>query len=335
MKLYNRILSTLLAVVLLVGGMVVGVSAEASATTGNQSSDKVIESKYVGTLYKTPEEKLASMKLMMTKDGYELYIDSVSGEVATREVATGNILFSNPYDVGSSIGSAATKKQILSQIIIQYVDNGTTKYLYSFEEAAMRQQINVLNIKNGVRVEYSIGREETRKLVPRWISDKSFQKFIKGPMDKAFQNGDIQEFYYKKFLLMYQEKNLEKTKGKKAKAALLKMYPVCETMNIWVIQSDLFDVELNWCEAYVKTYCTDYTFEQMDADHAETGYVAPDERYPLFKMALEYSLDKNGLRVTLPCNGLRYDMTNYTLENISILPYMGAGNSRRPYRAEC
>ncbi|MBQ7346730.1 MAG: hypothetical protein IJW55_02135 [Clostridia bacterium] len=331
MKLHNRILSTLLAVILLLGSMVIGVSAAETTTDTSKdekNADEVIQSTYVGTVYRTPEDKLESMKLMLTRDGFELYVDAVSGEVATREIATNNILFSNPYDVASSTGSDSTKKQILSQLVVQYVDNGTTKYLYSFEEAAMRQQITVLNIKNGVRVEYTIGREESRKLVPRWISDTSFVKYIQTPLKEAVEKGEIQEFFYNKFMTYYKDQRLADKTSKKAKEQLLQAYPICEEMDIWVFATDASSVEINWCEAYIKAYCEDYTFEQMDADHDETGYEATDEQYPLFKMALEYSLDASGLNVTLPCNGLRYDMSTYTLENISILPYMGAGNSK-------
>ena len=41
--------------------------------------------------------------------------------------------------------------------------------MYSYEEASLRNQIVVKDIKNGVRVEYSMGREDVRRLVPRMI----------------------------------------------------------------------------------------------------------------------------------------------------------------------
>ena len=331
MKLYNRILSTLLAVMMLLGAFSIGIAAEEATEeekAADIASDKVIESTYVSTVYNTPEEKLDTMDLMLSRDNYELYVDSVSGEVATKDTITGQILFSNPYDVVSSQGSDSTKKQILSQIVVQYIDNGTTKYLYSFEEAAMRQQINVLNIKNGIRVEYTIGREESRKLVPRWISDESFVKYIQTPLKAAVEKEELDEFYYKKFMTYYKDQRLADKKSKKAKEQLLLAYPICEEMDIWVFATDASSVEINWCEERIKAFCEDYTFEQMDADHEETGYEAKDEKYPLFKMALEYSLDANGLNVVLPANGLRYDMSTYTLEYVSILPYMGAGNSQ-------
>ena len=332
MKLYNRILSILLAVMMLLGAFSIGIAADEAAEEKNKAndvaSDKEIESTYVNKVYNTPEEKLDTMDLMLSRDNYELYVDSVSGEVATKDTITGQILFSNPYDVVSSQGSDDTKKKILSQIVVKYTDNGASKELYSFEEAAMRQQINVLNIKNGIRVEYTIGREESRKLVPRWISDESFVKYIQTPLQKAVEKEELDEHYYETFMTYYSPQRLSDKKSKKAKEKLLLAFPICEKMDIWVFEPDATSYQINWCEAYIKTFCEDYTFEQMDADHEETGYVAEDVNYPLFKMALEYSLDANGLNVVLPANGLRYDMSTYTLEYISILPYMGAGNSQ-------
>ena len=337
MKLYNRILSTILAVILTLGSFaifgVVGVSAE-EASSGAIATDEKIHGLYVNTVHKTPQAKLDTMTKSLSRGDYELYVDAVSGEVAMKNTVTGDILFSNPYDIASSKGSndlaTGTKNEILSQLVIQYIDNGTTKYLYSFTDAAMREQIKVLNIKNGVRVEYTIGREESRKLVPRQISETNFNKFIKDPLTVAVEKEEFIEFYYKKFMTYFSYQSLAEKSSNKAKEMLLNNYPICAEMNIYTLVTDISATELNWVESYIKTYCQDYTFEQMDADHEETGYVAKDEKFPLFKMALEYYLDDSGLNVVLPCNGLRYDMAAYTLENFSILPFMGAGNSKNP-----
>ncbi len=333
MKLHNRILSTLLAVIMLLGSFgIVTVQAAEDEEANIIDTAEEIESTYVKTVYNTPEERLngGNMKMMLERNGYQLYVDSISGEVATVDVATGKILFSNPYDVASSVGSALTKKQLLSQLVVQYWDNGIKAELYSFEEAAMRQQITVLNVKNGVRVEYTIGREESRKLVPRRISEENYQKFIYEPLKAACDNGDFDVFYLTKFNTYFEERALSKQKSERARAELLKNFPICEKMDIRTWAEDASPKELNWCETYIKSYCEDYSFEQMDADHEETGYIPEDEQFPVFKMALEYTLDENGLQVRLPCNGLRYDMATYTLENISVLPFMGAGNSENP-----
>ena len=320
MKRIIKLLSVLLAVVLLLPA----IPLAASAADANR--DVEIQNLYLKTTYNTPEEKVASMTLMLEEKGYRLYVDEISGEVACVEIATGAILLSNPYDVATGGGSDATKKEILSQVIIQYTENGGTKYLYSFEEAAMREQIAVKRIKGGVRLEYIIGREESRKLVPRWITDENFQKFIIEPMEASVADGSMTAQAYRKFMTYYTKQDVNAKTSQRAKDQLLRLYPICAEKVIWTFEPNASTVELNWIESQIKAYCTEYTFEQMDADHEETGYKATDDRFPVFKLALEYSLTDHGMTVRLPCNGLRYDMTAYTLESISILPYLGAGN---------
>ena len=165
MNFYKRIFSTLLAVIMLLGALS-GLSINVGAASKDEvvSVEDRIKNSYIGQSYNTPEEKLASMTMMLERDGHQLWVDHISGEVAVKELATGNIMFSNPWDVNGSEmdvynesyntskvsnknGSASTRMQILSQLVVQYVDNGTTKYLYSFEEAALREQISIVNIK--------------------------------------------------------------------------------------------------------------------------------------------------------------------------------------------
>lgn len=370
MKIQTRILSTFLAVVLMLGSIAIFTTVTATA---DEMSESDISKIYMQTdVYKTPEEKLASMTMMLEGYGYRLYVDykhagtisasknavayATSGEIALVETATIgtdhlNVLFSNPYDVASSkgsamfkpngsttAGSAGTKEQsVMSQIIVQYQDNGTTKYLYSFLDAAMRNQITVSKIKSGVRVEYTIGREEFRKLVPRWLPETSFQELIMTPLKAAGERGELgtaaeAEFYIGKVEAFFQLKDPSQMKTQAEIDACIKTYtctdPSGENIPIRVFSTDASSVEINMVENYIKKYCPDYTFEQMDEDHEITHYEATDEEYPAFKMAIEYSLNENGLQVRVPINGLQYNMASYTLENISILPYMGAGNTK-------
>ena len=96
-----RIIATLLAVLTLFGVMPIAVAA------ADDDAATAVARKYLQTnVFKTPEEKLASMELMLKNEKYELYVDSQSGEVALHEPGTNNTLFSNPYDVASSKGSS-------------------------------------------------------------------------------------------------------------------------------------------------------------------------------------------------------------------------------------
>lgn len=374
MKIQSRILSTFLAVVLMLGSVAfVGTLAVSAA---GELSDVEISRIYMQTdVYKTPEEKLASMTKMLENDRYQLYVDQhvadvyengkktgtttvTSGEVALVETATlgtdhVNVLFSNPYDVASSKGSAmfkadgstsgkaGTKETLLmSQVIVQYKEtkDNASKSLYSFQDSAMLNQIKVTQIKNGVRVEYSIGQEAFRKLVPRQLSEENYQNLIHKPLLDAVERGELGEtkddglFYVNKVDTYYQEKNPAKMKTQAEKENCIKKYPCTDpagqNLPIRVFSTDASNVEKQMVEDYIRKYCPDYSFEQMDADHEETGYVAEEEEYPSFKLALEYSLNDRGLSVRVPINGLQYNMASYMLENLSILPYMGAGNTK-------
>ncbi len=349
MNFKTRIIATLLAVLMLVSAMVIVVGAADEEDFGTTLAKKYLQT----NVYKTPEEKLASMELMLKNGKYELYVDSESGEVALHEPGTNNTLFSNPYDVASSKGSSmfttgstnvGTKEQLLlSQVIVNYLDNGAPKSLYSFSDAAMRGQINVSKIKSGVRVEYTIGRGEYRKLVPRQIPKESFEENISKPLLAAIEKGalggvepgktaDDNTFYgrIKSFYKLYDPSAPGTPQS--FKDMMMSKYPYLKESDnnaLYVLDSTASSRMINELEDYIKEYCSDtYSFEQMDIDHETTGYEAEDEESPVFKLALEYNLDDTGLSVRVPCNGLQYNTASYTLENISILPYMGAGNTK-------
>ncbi len=87
---------------------------------------------YLTKEFATAEDKLATMKMKIEKDGFQLWIDELTGEVATVNVASGQILFSNPYDIGATYPagtgpSDSTRKKMLSHVMVKYTDNDTEK----------------------------------------------------------------------------------------------------------------------------------------------------------------------------------------------------------------
>lgn len=348
MKLKTRVLSAFLAILFFLSAISVCVVFETSAANAAE-----IQQKYVRTKkYTSPQNKLEDMELILTKYGYRLYANEETGEIAIEEVANPkNVLFTNPYDVASSSASDGAntngnstyiKEQLLSQVIVSYSETSKdqTKELYSFAEAAMRSQIELSRIRNGARMEYVIGLEETRKLVPRWIPKESFESNIIAPIREAaagLEEGSTAQRQVlrvvEKFFAYYQEHGLELELTEATRASLVQTYPILEdpTVRIYVLDTNVSPKELSDLEGWIKDYCMDtYSFEQMDADHEATGYEAKDEEYPVFKLALEYTLTEKGLSVRMSCNGLQYNMASYHLENIYINPYMGAGNTDYP-----
>ena len=330
MKNMKRFISCLLTLAMLVGTIasfaVIDVSAAAVAL---KTTDKDDELGYTisqsGNTFKNPQEKLATMKLMLEKDGYQLWVHESTGEVATVKLSTGEILFSNPYNVSDSTAKVTIKAQILSQIFVRYTDNDTEKTFYSYTEAACRKQIKIKNIKNGVRIEYTMGREETRMLVPRMIRKDRFEEQILDVMLAAV--GGTETFEYKQFKAYFVLKDVSALTSDRQKTELEAAFPITKKMAVYVFDPTASQNEIARAEEKIKTYCPLYTYEQLDYDHEITEYTGSDRAPANFKMALEYSLDQYGMSVRLPANGIRFNAAEYSLTYISILPYMGAGKN--------
>lgn len=330
MKFTKKFISLLLAVLMLCGTLtcfsfltVSAAESESSTETGTGVDE--VKTDYLNQVFATPEEKLATMKLMTTKGNYQLYADQNSGEVAVKDLTSGQILFTNPYDIGATTAVESVKMELMSQIIVRYTENGRPKEYFSYEYAAARDQIKVKNIKNGIRVEYTIGREEARRLVPRMIEQSRFETLIRAPLLEYYDNNE-ENFYFKQFMSYYQLKGLEFCSSDRLKDDLLSVYPVVSDMNIYVFDPTATTVELEKREEDIKTACPNYSYEEMDVDHQMTEYESEDENPPLFKLALEYTLGEDGFSVRLPANGIRFNESKFQLESICVLPYMGAGN---------
>ncbi len=313
----------------------------------------------------TPEDKIKTMDYRYGNDKFQLYVDAYSGEIAVKNRKTGELLFSNPYNIGDSTASDAstqkgegTKNELLSQIIVSFTNikdkDAAVQTYNSYYWAACRDQISVKSIKNGIRVEYSLGREVSESVVPQAILQTSAETKIFNIIEEAIEwdtvaidpySGDPvfdenspfyrEQFEYTKLRSFYELQDPNK--------AVLSQ----STLDFWAeLGVDLYETpiyrlmidnpaenesQIRRLEAFIKRYCPDYTVDEKNADYADLGGFEEEKiEAALFRMALEYTLDDNGLVATLPANGIRFDETKYRLNDIQVLPYMGAGMNPNP-----
>jgi len=343
-----KLLTLLLAIIMALGCvpfMTMTVTATAAATSEDDEAKKEEEriKLFLTTVYKNVDEKLATFggeivqvnkgtakspkwvnqrvpdgKPILVKDGYELYYQYDTGEIAVKDQKTGQILFSNPYDVGAETSAESQKIRLLSQLIIEYLDADKKLYFESFKAAALYRQIKMKTIKGGIRVEYTIGKEEKRKLVPRMIERSSFENNILSHITNQRELDKMNAYY-----------TLKDAKAddltERARKELQVTYPMTKDYAIYVFDPNASERELTQIEGYIKMNAPEYTFEKMDEDHALLGYEPKDKAPPLFKMALEYYIDEDGLYMRLPANGIRFDESTYRLSYINVLPFMGCG----------
>jgi len=315
----KRIVSAFLTTVMFLGSLVVPAQA---AYADKVDEDGVPLIDYLNTNYETAEDKLADMIMVKEQNGYQLWYEEFTGEICLVDLSTGQKLFSNPFDIASGYQtiSDAVKQQLLSQIIITYLENDVQKTMNSYYEAALRNQITKKNIKNGIRVEYIMGEEQTIRLVPRMIKRERFDELILGQIDYDWHKNKLSSFYTLK------DKD-DETLTERGVLEMVAKFPITNEMAVYVCDPDIKARELRELENIIKTYCPLYTYEELDYDHDLTKYTGADAAPPRFRLSLEYTLNDDGLAVRLPANGIEFDEAAYQFQTVSMLPFMGAGSN--------
>ena len=300
----------------------------AIAPEAEEEEDVVKDAEYyLTTAYENAEAKLETMTLYFESDEYEIYGLEQTGEVCIKVKATGQTLFTNPYDAASSNSSDTVKQQLLSQIILSYNDvSGSYGTKNSFNDAAFAaedsHQIVMKTTDRGLRTEYTIGRETVKYLVPRQIEKSAFEENIMSYFEKGTRSYDKVNSYY--VLYDLDDPSMSET----AKEAARTRYPIVEKYPIYVLDAGVGNRELLELEGYIKnTYYNDY--EKIEEMYEMLDYVDTSTAPALFRFAIEYNVDENGLEITLPATSIRYDSANYTLRSVQFLPYFCAGNNAR------
>ncbi len=316
-----RLISALMSLIMIIGVLanlsVLPVFADEDDDKNVIKDESYFKKTYLEASSNDPEDKIETMVPKLENEKFIFYVQEETGEWALENKLTKQYMFSNPYKLGSA--AEDKKMELLSQIIIKYND-GTKDYTYlTFKDCVMRQQLKVKQLKNGVRVEYTVGNQETRKLLPMMIEKERLENEILANMDQNDRNARNFQYYYTLLTL--------DGKTEAQQAALLTQYPFLKDFDIYVYDESASERQRLQGEALIKKYCPAYSFEDLQADHDKVGYVAKDKAPAVFKFGIEYSIDSDGLNVRLGANGIRFDESVYTLDEIIFLPYAGAGSA--------
>ena len=124
---------------------------------------------------------------------YTLYVNRYTGVIYYKNEKTGQILTSNPTDIGAvtkgKTDENKTAMQLYSQLIISYseIATSTSREYNSTRDAAVRAQISVNAIKNGLRVNYILGNTASRYLLPGMLKAEAFEEKILVPMIEKYE----------------------------------------------------------------------------------------------------------------------------------------------------
>ncbi len=200
----KKLISSLLLVVMVITSLLsvlpitasaVYISPEASNTKSENEVKKIVE-EFLAREFATAEEMLENDKqkgylvsVNSSDDQYTLYINQYTGVAYYVNNLTGQILTSNPTNVKNY-----DNYLLSSQISITYFENASPTVLNtrsSAQWAALRSQIKVSYIANGIRVNYSIGDTTARYLAPGRITAADFEDHILRPLLDSFKESIV------------------------------------------------------------------------------------------------------------------------------------------------
>lgn len=179
----------MLAVLTLLTSCIVAIPAaaadgDATANLHEVATQHALEANFADAETKVQDEiALGYTYLYAQNEQFSLYANKYTGEVYLKNRYTGQYLTTNPTDVSKA--QNLVRPEMLSQVWISYSKIGsetTPTSINSFDQAAKKGQIAISKIKNGIRVEYTMGDTVSHYAIPEVLLDEDFLGTIVIPL---------------------------------------------------------------------------------------------------------------------------------------------------------
>ncbi|MBE6673938.1 MAG: hypothetical protein E7596_02400 [Ruminococcaceae bacterium] len=295
-----------------------------------------------------------------------LYVDKTSGEMAIKNVKTGDIVLSNPYNISSSALLKREKPYALSQLDLNFTYNstGSSTTFHSYSDSFAVDQAKVRVEGNAVIVDYMLGEQAKRLIIPNKISVADMETLL----SEMTPNGNTSEYaletiknnirnLYSVYCSMDGAKTLVETypgidKGPRSWLGAptadivdicIKEYPICATIPIYVfvggdgagkvVESNLRDYSNFVDRTDVNNYDISKLEEYIDKAYEKVKEEGIDDfstaTNPKFEITAKYEITNTGLVASVDLESLKYDKTLYKVNTITLLPYFNAANAIR------
>lgn len=341
----KRILAAILAVV-----MVLPMTFVTFANTTKKIN-------YVATDWGTKEQRVEAMgdPVATSPDGNMLmYVDTGSGEMAIKNVKTGEILLSNPQNINSSELLKREKPYALSQLDLNYtiISTGEAKTLHSYSDCFAVNQASVKVVENGIEVYYMLGEQEKRLLIPNKISvddmealldeyladrEENLRENIKAAIRGAYNlycTAEGAADILAKYPSLADSYIWLESPTPERVDTNLKEYPICATIPVYVIKTA--GSGNKFVEQYlISNDATDEERAELEKK-IDDAYKKVEEKgiddfstslRPKFEITATYKVTNTGLEASVDTNSLTYDTTLYTVNTVALLPYFNSASA--------
>jgi len=247
----------------------------------------------------------------------EMYIDKASTVVAVKDKKTGAVWKTNPEGRNDDpLASGHARNLLNSQIEISYYNMaGQLLFMNNYFDSIQYGQFEISEIQNGIRITYTIGRQERIFVVPRAISVERMESEILN---------HIPEDQRRPLLRNYVLTDLDKIADEGRRTQLLEQFPTLEEYDLYLLPEDTSPIIKNRIEEII--LLAGYTIEEMNAEHLLHN-IPPDEpRRDIFTIPLEYTIDGDNLVVRIATGEIVYH-EDFPLYSIRLLEFFGAADT--------
>ena len=312
---FIRLLSLTLAVTLMLGfpqTFAADDNEQQSATSKTASDDHANQSELFGKKgsYSSAEEMLADMTVSTESDGKVLYYINDTADIAVLDKHSGKLWFSSPFDYkNDNKASDEIKANMASFIRVIYYDNKSNKFeMNSYEDCIAKNQFSIEKIKNGIRIDMRIGKDEDQLSLPFAIETEKFEKKIIPELSGMAKRRV--EAFYTKYSLGDDSLNQE------VKERLKELYPGLADYDFYILRDDASDRDKQMLTEYITE--TNYSVEDYRDDLNKSGSTDEAGVAALIKLSVEVTLENGDLSVKLPAEKISYDKENFVLNKIRI-----------------
>jgi len=150
------------------------------------------------------DSRLNGFEMRSQNEYLELYYSEDTAEIAVRVRDNGAVWFSNPHDRNSAekIAKGAAKDKLGAQFSLSYfTPRDELKDLDSYNDSVKHRQYEAINIDNGLRVEYTLGKEwNDDAYLPVIMTQATFDELIVSKMAK--RDADLFRNSYDRVLMV-------------------------------------------------------------------------------------------------------------------------------------
>lgn len=232
-----------------------------------------------------------------------LFINKETTEVAVVDRQTKKVWYTNPQDRDTdSIATAFEKDTLGSQFYFTFADsNRTTRVFYNNQQSIKREQFEIVDLPDGIRIEYLVGElDRGIETFPKMLSEERFNELIVNS-DKI-SDGD-KTYVSRRYRFQEDQGVYERLDaGISSKIEIDRMLRIFDEL--------------------------EYTPEDLNQDNIENDLPPAELTKPVFTIPLEYRLDGSNLVVTIPGHEIE-ESNNMAIREISFLPYFGAANQQQ------